>query len=67
MIKLLERAVAYRFRLLNFLGFLIGVIGCTGIKSYTHIIPKWLIVTTVIYAIFVACIFILGRLTKKDQ
>lgn len=63
--KLIDRVVAYRF--LNFLGVLIGIIGCTGIKSYKHTVPKWLIVTTVIYAIFVACIFILGRLTKKDQ
>jgi len=67
MIKILERAIVYRFRLLNFLGVLIGIIGCTGIKSYTHIVPKWLIIITVIYAIFVASIFILARLTKKDQ
>lgn len=42
--NIIKKAYGNRFKLLNGLGVLIGATAWSGISSYTHIVPKWLLV-----------------------
>ncbi|MCR4955283.1 MAG: hypothetical protein K6A30_01180 [Lachnospiraceae bacterium] len=65
--KYLETIYLKRFRVLAVWGALVGALAWSGISSWTHVVPTWLVYVVAISTVLVAILFVAGAKYHKKH